>query len=65
MPERFTHAEMAHEMDRMAHSKYGWLSTFSTGKKKRPDHEIETQRHHLAVLRQAAADYRNAAERAA
>ena len=63
MSDRFTHAEMAHEMDRMASSKGGWLSTFSAGKKKRPDHEIEAQRLHLRVLRQAADDYRRAAER--
>jgi hypothetical protein len=56
---------MAHEMERMAHAKQGWLSTFSAGKKKRPDHEIEAQRLHLAVLRQAADEYRNAAARAA
>lgn len=62
---RFSHGEMAHEMERMAHAKQGWLSTFSAGKKKRPDHEIEAQRLHLAVLRQAAEEYRNAAARAA
>lgn len=40
-----------------------WLSRFSTGKQKRPDHEIEIKRSDLAVLCQAAADYRAAASR--
>lgn len=63
--DRLSHNDMVHGLDSLAQSKADWLSTFSDGKKKRPDHEIETQRQHLAVLRQAADDYRKAVERAA
>ncbi|MDX3927650.1 MAG: hypothetical protein QHC90_17810 [Shinella sp.] len=47
----------------MIASKADWLETFSSGSKKRPDHEIEIQRKHLAVLQQAAEDYQRAADR--
>lgn len=35
-------------------SKVWWIEKFSTGPGKRPDHEINTRRHELAVLVQAA-----------
>lgn len=62
---RFTHAEMADDLDKLVYGKTCWLADFGGGRKKRPDHEIETKRRELAVLRQATADYRAAAERAA
>lgn len=60
---RFTHSEMAEEINKMVWSKQTWLDEFSTGAKRRPDHEIETRARELEVLRQAEADYRRAAER--
>lgn len=44
----------------MIRSKMTWLETFSTGRSKRPDHEIEHARHEVAVLNEIAADYRKA-----
>ena len=55
---------MADAIEGMAYSKAAWISDFGHGKRKRPDHELETQRRLLDVLRQAASDYRKAAERA-
>lgn len=63
MSERIPHDHMAHSLDLMVAAKVNWLSRFSDGKQKRPDHEIEIKRGDLAVLRQAAADYRAAASR--
>ena len=63
MSERFSHSFMADELDKLVYSKTVWLADFSQGHKKRPDHEIETRRRELDVLRQAAGDYRQAAER--
>lgn len=60
MSGRFTHAQMADEMSKMVWSKRMWLDGVGT---KRPAHEIETRRRELAVLEQAEADYRRAAER--
>jgi len=60
---RFTHAEMAEELNKLVWSKQTWLDEFSGGPKRRPDHEIETRRRELAVLMQAEADYLAAAER--
>lgn len=61
----FSFAEMAEALERLAYGKAAWLSDFSAGKKKRPDHEIQSRRHELEVLRQAVTDYRRAAERKA
>lgn len=63
--ERLSHADMAEDLRRMVTSKADWLETFSSGSKKRPDHELEIQRKHLAVLQQAADDYQRAADRPA
>lgn len=65
MPERMDHEFMADEMDKIVYSKSTWLATFDHGPKKRPDHEIETKRRELEVLKQAASDYRAAAQRSA
>jgi len=56
---------MADALEGMAYSKATWLSDFGHGKRKRPDHELETQRRLLDVLRQAASDYRKASDREA
>jgi hypothetical protein len=61
--DRFTHAEMAEELEKLLWSKATWLADFEGGKAKRPDWEIEIRRREHAVLQQAAADYRNAADR--
>lgn len=39
-----------------------WLERFSSGKAKRPDHEIEQKRSELTVLRTIAEDYARAVE---
>jgi len=64
MSERIPSLDMADELDRMIYGKTVWLADFSEGKKKRPDHEIEHKRRELAVLRQAAHEYRASADRA-
>lgn len=63
--ERLSFPDMADDLRRMANSKAVWLETFSSGSKKRPDHELEIQRKHLTVLQQAADDYQRAAARPA
>lgn len=62
---RLSHSEMAEEIGKMVWSKRTWLDMFSCGSNRRPDHEIETRSRELAVLQQAEADYRRAAERIA
>ena len=64
MGERIPSLDMAAELDLMIYSKSTWLADFSDGKKKRPEHEIEHKRRELAVLKQAAFEYRASAERA-
>lgn len=64
MSERIASLDMADEFDRMIYGKSCWLADFSHGPKKRPDHEIEHKRRELAVLKQAAFEYRASAERA-
>ena len=63
--ERLPHVDMADDLRKMVTSKADWLETFSSGSKKRPDGELETQRKHLTVLQQAAEDYQRAADRPA
>lgn len=60
---RLTHAEMAEEVSKMVWSKRTWLDDFSSGAKRRPEHEIQTKARELEVLQQAADDYQRAAER--
>lgn len=60
---RLTHAEMAEEVSKMVWSKRTWLDDFSSGVKRRPEHEIQTKARELEVLQQAADDYQRAAER--
>jgi len=61
--ERLAHSDMADELAKLACSKRTWLGAFGSGRNKRPDYEIETRNRELAVLEQATADYRRAAER--
>ena len=42
--------------------KQDWLGRFSTGRDKRPDHEIDQKRSELTVLRTIAEDYTRAVE---
>lgn len=59
-------AEMAEGLERQAWSKREWLNTFSSGRKKWPEHDIQQKRDDLDILLQAAAYIRaRAAERAA
>lgn len=53
--------EMALELGKLAYSKREWLNTFSSGQKRRPEHEIETRRRELEVLEQATDDYQRVA----
>lgn len=46
----------------MIRSKMTWIETFSAGRSKRPDHEIEHKREEVAVLNEIAADYRKAVD---
>jgi hypothetical protein len=63
MNRQFSHSEMVEEIGKMLWSKRTWLDTFSSGSNRRADHEIETRSRELAVLQQAEADYRAAADR--
>jgi hypothetical protein len=56
------YAEMADELMKLVYSKHTWLNQFSGPKHPRPEHELVVRRRELAVLQQAAADYRHAAE---
>lgn len=58
MSERIPCRDMAEALERMADSKRFWLTDFSRGRRKRPDHEIAQKRQELTVLQQAAFDYR-------
>lgn len=42
--------------------KVQWLDTFSSGPKKRPDHEISDRRREVTILHTIADDYRKAVE---
>lgn len=61
MSRHFSPSEMVAELGKMIWSKQAWLDTFSSGVKRRPDHEIETRQRELSVLKRAEADYRRAA----
>lgn len=63
MTDRIPNAEMADELNKLVIGKATWLQDFSSGRPKRPDHEIETRWRELAVLKQATSDYRRAAGR--
>jgi len=63
MSNRISKSEMALELQKLAYSKATWLSDFSHGRNKRPDHEIDTRRRELEVLTQAVEDYRRSSER--
>lgn len=60
MSDRLSSDLMADELDKLVYSKLSWVSDFEA---KRPGHEVEIKRRELAVLRQAASDYRAAHER--
>lgn len=60
---RLPHDQMQIELTKMAVSKIDWLQRFSSGRDKRPEHEIDTKRRELSVLQQAKEDYQRAAER--
>lgn len=62
---KFTHEEMRDELAKQVFAKAQWLADFSDGKRKRPDHEIETKRCELDVLQQAHDQYAQAAMRKA
>lgn len=64
MSDRIPSLDMADAFDRMIYGKTCWLADFAQGRKKRPDHEIEDKQAELAVLKQAAFEYRASAERA-
>jgi hypothetical protein len=57
MADRISSSEMADELNKLVIGKATWLQDFSDGKRKRPDHEIETRWRELKVLKQAVSDY--------
>lgn len=63
MSDRLSSQDMADELSKLIYGKLDWLSKFSDGKNKRPDHDIERVRYENKVLTQAAHDYRRAAQR--
>lgn len=63
MADRIPNAEMADELNKLVIGKAAWLQDFSGGKRRRPDHEIETRWRELAILKQATSDYSRAADR--
>ncbi len=63
MTTRISNLDMAQELNKLVIGKATWLQDFSEGRRKRPDHEIETRWRELAVLKQAVSDYAAAAER--
>ncbi|SFJ54648.1 hypothetical protein SAMN04515648_4531 [Phyllobacterium sp. CL33Tsu] len=60
---RIPNHEMADELNKLVIGKATWLQDFSEGRRKRPEHEIETRWRELAVLKQAVSDYSAAADR--
>lgn len=54
---------MDSELTSMLSAKAKWLADFSTGPRKRPDHEIDHKQLEMRVLEQARDDYRRAADR--
>ncbi|NTS30692.1 hypothetical protein HQ945_05450 [Phyllobacterium sp. BT25] len=60
---RIPNHEMVDELNKLVIGKATWLQDFSEGRRKRPDHEIETRWRELAVLKQAVSDYSAAADR--
>lgn len=63
MTERLSAREMTDELSKLLYGKLDWLSRFSTGRNKRPEHELDRVRRERDVLSQAAHDYRRATER--
>lgn len=56
--QRIPAGDMADALERMAHGKRFWLTDFSHGRRKRPDHEVTQKQQEFAVLQQAVHDYR-------
>lgn len=56
-------AHLADSFEAQARTKATWLETFSSGRNKRPDHEIEHKREEMECLREGASWFRRAAEK--
>ena len=54
---------LAESFEAQARSKRVWLETFSEGRNKRPDHEIEHKREEMECLEEGAQWFRRAAAR--
>jgi len=52
-------------IEKIKNERLWWLGDFSSGKNKRPDHELENRRGDVAVLEAVAQDYRTAIARKA
>ena len=64
MPEDFqTYEDMANEGARYCRELEGWLATFSSGKKKRPDNEIQSKTRRLVWASKIVDLCRRAAEK--
>lgn len=58
-----TYDDMAEEGARYCRELEGWLATFSSGKKKRPDNEIQSKTRRLAWVTKTVELYRRAADK--
>lgn len=56
-------AALAESFEAQARAKRVWLETFSEGRNKRPDHEIENKREEMECLQEGARWFRRAAAR--
>lgn len=65
MTDLIPNAKCAEVIASMAHDKEGWLKLWSTGRDKRPDHDLDRERERLAVLRQIHSQLLIAARREA
>ncbi len=61
----FTFQEKLAGIEKIRNERLWWLGDFSSGKNKRPDHELENRRRDVSILEAIAQDYRNAIARKA
>lgn len=61
----FTHQQKLDRVEKIIREKQLWISQFSSGRNKRPDHEIDNRQQDVNVLEEIAVDYRRAIARQA
>lgn len=57
--QKFLLSQKLQRLELWKREKLWWLSDFSSGRNKRPDHEIDRKRDDIAFLGDMAADYRS------